>query len=117
MDRILLVGSNGVWGKLQAKLLQAKATQGLIDLILIDIDDNPVMHSLNTTYFNWNTDGDKIAQLDDIDVVIICCPDALHFPMTKTFIERCRSLFIEKPLCLSSDDLSEFQRLLLPPAT
>jgi predicted dehydrogenase len=117
MIQIMVLGACGEWGRQHCDILIPKAVRGEIKLYLIDTEASPAAHGENTIYLNWNTDAASIAQLDDIDVVIVCTPDALHVPMTQAFFGRCHALYVEKPLCLHSEDLSAFQSLLLSPVT
>lgn len=48
---------------------------------------------------------------DDINLVIICTPNALHYPMAKQALEAGKNVIVEKPICISSEQASELIEL------
>ena len=59
------------------------------------------------------TDYDDLMDLEELDVVHICTPNSLHYPMSKKALENNIHVFCEKPLSLTSlesQDLVEVSR-------
>lgn len=52
-------------------------------------------------------------ELTDLDVVHICTPNFLHFPMAKMALENNVHVFCEKPLSLTVDESYELKQLAL----
>jgi len=52
-------------------------------------------------------DDDYFLSERDMDAVMICTPDALHFRGVLKVLEAGKHVFVEKPLCLASRDASE----------
>ncbi len=52
-----------------------------------------------------------IIERDDIDVVHICTPNFLHYPMVKECLEGGKNVLCEKPLALTSAEAGELMRL------
>lgn len=54
---------------------------------------------------------EALMELDGIDVVHICTPNFLHYPMAKQLIEGGMNVFCEKPLSLTSAESFELMNL------
>lgn len=53
---------------------------------------------------HYMTDYEELFKLEGLDVVHICTPNSLHFPMAKLALENNVNVFCEKPLSLTSEE-------------
>lgn len=53
------------------------------------------------------TDFDDLLELSELDVIHICTPNFLHFPMSKKALEKNIHVFCEKPLSLTAQESKE----------
>lgn len=60
---------------------------------------------------SFYTDFDELLKHETLDVVHICTPNALHFPMSKKALEAGVNVFCEKPLSLTSEESKELVEL------
>lgn len=60
---------------------------------------------------HYFTSIDQLIELDEIDVVHICTPNYLHYPMAKQLIEAKINVFCEKPLSLTAVESKELMEL------
>lgn len=54
---------------------------------------------------------DQLIKLDELDVVHICTPNFLHYPMAKQLVEAGVNVFCEKPLSLTSEEARDLSDL------
>ena len=115
--KIVLIGSEGQWGQKYRDLLLPKAAKGDIVLFLIDVtDDAPTTRGRPHVHFlHWHRNAEQIAQLANLDTVLVCCPDRFHLSMVQAFAGRCKVLFVEKPLSDTVEEMTAFRTLLLVP--
>jgi len=113
--KIVLIGSEGQWGQKYRDLLLPKADNGDIVLFLIDVKENaPTTRDRPHVHFlHWYSDAEQIAQLDNLDTVLVSCPDRFHLFMAQAFAGRCKVLFVEKPLSDRVEEMTAFRTLLL----
>ncbi len=57
------------------------------------------------------TSYDDLFSLDELDVIHICTPNALHYPMAKKALEKNVHVFCEKPLSLTTEESEDLVRL------
>jgi len=60
---------------------------------------------------NYYTDIDALLDNETLDVVHICTPNALHYPMSKKALEKGVHVFCEKPLSLTSEESGDLVRI------
>lgn len=75
--------------------------------IIAIVESNPdTAKSFANTYGikNYMTNYEDLFKLEDLDVVHICTPNALHFPMAKLALENNVNVFCEKPLSLTAEE-------------
>lgn len=60
---------------------------------------------------HYYTNIDDLLTLESIDVVHICTPNFLHYPMAKKLIEAKMNVFCEKPLSLTAKESEELAYL------
>ncbi len=115
--KIVLIGSEGQWGQKYRDLLIPQADNGDIVLFLIDVkEDAPTTRGRPHVHFlHWHSHAEQIAQLANLDTVIVCCPDCFHLSMAQAFAGRCKMLFVEKPLSDKVEEMTAFHNLLLLP--
>ena len=53
----------------------------------------------------------KLLKRSDIDVVHICTPNFLHYPMVKECLAHGKSVLCEKPLAMTADEARELMQL------
>ncbi|MGP4078982.1 Gfo/Idh/MocA family protein [Pseudalkalibacillus sp. R45] len=58
------------------------------------------------------TDLDEMLKVnDEIDVVNICVPSGLHYPLTKIVAEHKRHIIVEKPMALTLEETEKMQQV------
>lgn len=105
--KILLIGLGGwgknhlrVWSGLQQELFVSELDTSRFSLCdLYKIDD---AHR-TTNYHEF---------LDKVDAVSIVTPTDTHFKIAKDCLEAGKDVFIEKPVCLRSDEAKELRQLV-----
>jgi predicted dehydrogenase len=60
----------------------------------------------------YTDDYEKALERDDIDIVSVCTINSLHFPNAQRALEAGKHVFVEKPLVLSPEQLSELRQLV-----
>lgn len=60
---------------------------------------------------NYFTDIEDLSSLDRVDVVHICTPNYLHYPMAEKLIMMGMNIFCEKPLSLTAKESKELAEL------
>lgn len=53
----------------------------------------------------------EAAREDGIDFVVICTPNAYHYPASKAFLERGINVASDKPMCLTPEQAEELQAI------
>ena len=61
-------------------------------------------------FARWTTDFDSVLN-DDIDVVDICTPNPWHYPQAKAAILAGKSVYCDKPLCVTAAEAYELADL------
>ncbi|MFX0060394.1 MAG: Gfo/Idh/MocA family protein [Candidatus Hodarchaeota archaeon] len=54
----------------------------------------------------------KMLRKENLDIVSICTPNYLHYPMTIEAIENNINILCEKPICISKDELKSVEKKL-----
>jgi predicted dehydrogenase len=101
----------GLFGK--ALLLPAlKAQSGIVLHTLATGSGASVEHSARKFGFlNQSTDADAIWKNPEIDVVVGITPHSQHARLVSSAIQMGKALFLEKPLCINEEELSELRQL------
>ncbi|MCR5770389.1 MAG: Gfo/Idh/MocA family oxidoreductase [Butyrivibrio sp.] len=73
-----------------------------------DIDENKKKQLPGIPFY---TDYKELAEKEKPDVVHLCLPHYLHYPVAKYFVEKGINVFTEKPAALNLDQLDEFIEL------
>ena len=64
-------------------------------------------------YVSHEDMAEKESQRPDcIDFVVICTPNAYHYPATKVFLEKGINVACDKPLCLTPEEAKELQEIV-----
>jgi len=59
----------------------------------------------------WYKDYEEMIETEDLDAVSICTPPYLHFKIAKNCLARGLSVFLEKPVCTSSREVRNIQKM------
>lgn len=76
-----------------------------------DIDEEKVVKVAQDNGCKYYTDFDEMLEDSQIDVVHICTPHYLHFPMVCKSIEKAKHVLTEKPLGMDEEECKEMMRL------
>ena len=86
---------------------------GYVDVVAVADNDYSVAKAkaeqlcIKKVYENYK---DLIAD-DEVEIIHVCSPNDLHFPMTKEIIEAGKHVVCDKPLAMTSDEARELLRL------
>lgn len=63
-------------------------------------------------YHSHEDMAEKESQREDcIDFVVICTPNAYHYPASKAFLEKGINVSCDKPLCLTPEEAKELKQI------
>jgi predicted dehydrogenase/threonine dehydrogenase-like Zn-dependent dehydrogenase len=60
---------------------------------------------------NHGTDYREVLSDSDLDLVVITTPNNLHYPMVLDAVKAGKPVFVEKPLCISEEELGELESI------
>ncbi|HEY2335288.1 MAG TPA: Gfo/Idh/MocA family oxidoreductase [Solirubrobacterales bacterium] len=55
--------------------------------------------------------GEELIASDEVDVVHVCTPNALHLPLARAALRAGKHLVVEKPLCIYANDAEELLQM------
>lgn len=99
--RVAIVGT-GFAGPVHAEAARRNHRLAHVQIIagVSDLDARTAAEAMDIP--EYTGDYTTILDRDDIDVVHICTPNYLHYPMVKEFLEHGKHVICEKPLALNS---------------
>lgn len=100
----------GFIGKVHIEAINRIANCEVVAIVQTNIDDAKALANTYGIENYFNTIEDLIAY-GDIDVVHVCTPNYLHYPMAKKLLEANFNVFCEKPLSLTSEEALELSEL------
>ena len=104
--RIAVIGA-GYWGKkVIRELLEIGRTTGRVQVHAV-VDNSPTMLSHCQKEFgplDFKVDYHELLEDPKLSAVHICSPNATHFNVASDFLKNGKSVLVEKPLTLESND-------------
>ncbi len=112
MKKVINVGVVGIGfiGKQHIEAIKRIPKTRVIGIVQSDINKAEVIADAYDID-NYFDNLDELLKLEDLDVVHICTPNYLHYPMAKQIIEAGINVFCEKPLSLTSEEAQELSEL------
>lgn len=100
----------GFIGKQHIEAINRLINTEVVAIVQTNLED---AEALATTYgiANYFDNLDDLIAFGNIDVVHICTPNYLHYPMAKQLLEANFNVFCEKPLSLTSSEALELSDL------
>ncbi len=108
--RVAIVGT-GFAGPIHIEAVRRNNRLANVQIIagISDEDAKQVAESLDIPEFTG--DYQTILDRNDIDVVHVCTPNHLHYPMVKACLEHGKNVLCEKPLALNSEQAEDLLKL------
>ncbi len=72
-----------------------------------DIDENVLNEHMEKYQVDGYTDYHKLIQRDDLDLVVICTPNGLHYPMARDAFLAGKHVLLEKPIALNTREADQ----------
>jgi UDP-2-acetamido-3-amino-2,3-dideoxy-glucuronate N-acetyltransferase len=94
---IALIGA-GYWGKNHLKNLEKL---GALHSVFDPNPENIGQRKVDFPHLNYVSDDSSILENPDIKGVVIAAPAALHYQLTKKYLEAGKDVLVEKPLALT----------------
>lgn len=104
---IALIGA-GQWGKNHLKNL---VNLGVLHSVLDTNEENIRQRRQDYPDVNYVTDETAVMENSEISAVVIAAPAALHFEMTKKYLEAGKDVLVEKPMALTVDEGTQLVEL------
>jgi UDP-N-acetylglucosamine 3-dehydrogenase len=99
------VAGTGYWGRNHARVMNELLQDGVIsDLILCDVSEERVKALAEGFKINFSTNYDEILNDKSIDAISIVTPSPLHYDMARKAIEHGKSVLVEKPMTMTSEE-------------
>ena len=74
------------------------------------INSKEVALKYNAQYYS--TDYNEVLEDENIDLVIIATPHNLHYPMIVDAAKAGKAVYVEKPMCLSEEELDDIVKVI-----
>lgn len=103
--RIGIIGLGDV-SSVHINAIQLSDKSELVAVCDIDESKNNLVEGINF-YTNYN----EMIEKEELDCVHICLPHYLHYPVTKDVVSKNINVLLEKPLCISIDEVKKFNEL------
>jgi predicted dehydrogenase len=99
------VAGTGYWGRNHVRGFKELLDEGLInDLILCDVSKDRVKALADSFNLNYTTNFNEILENKGINAISIATPSPMHYEMAKAGIEHGKSVLIEKPMTMTSEE-------------
>ncbi len=108
--RVAIIGT-GFIGPVHAEAVRRNPDLAELKIIAGISDEDASSAAAKLNIPEYTGDYRTILDRDDIDVVHICTPNYLHYPMVKAFLESGKSVLCEKPLALTSAEAAELVKI------
>lgn len=83
-----------------------KKAGAYLDTLVSEMGVSAVIYGKRLGFLNASTDFENILEKSDINALVIATRHNLHATQTLRAIEACKHVFVEKPLCLSLEELN-----------
>jgi predicted dehydrogenase len=111
MTAIAVVGT-GYWGRNHVRVFKELLDDGMItDLKLCDVSEERVKELASSFNVKYTTDYQEILNDDSFDALSIVTPSGMHYEMAKNAIERGKSVLVEKPITMTSEEAEKLVKV------
>ena len=108
--RVAVLGA-GQFGRTTLLPTLAKAKQVTLSLLATSSGVNAEHSGRRFGFLEVSTESDEVFARDDIDAVFALTPHSHHARAVRLAIENNKPLFVEKPLCVTNEELEEIESI------
>jgi len=111
MTAIAVIGT-GYWGRNHVRVFKELLDEGVItDLKLCDVSEERVKELAASFNVKYTIDYQEILNDDSFDAVSIVTPSGMHYEMAKNAIESGKSVLVEKPITMTSEEAEKLVKV------
>ena len=108
MLRVGLIGCGGI-GAVHAKAYNALKDKAVL-VAIADFNQEKAKETAKESGASVYKDANEMLEKEQLDLVDICLPTALHAPFVTAALDHVKNVLVEKPVCLTLDEAEALLR-------
>ncbi len=106
------VAGTGYWGRNHVRAFKELLDEGVIsELMLCDVSTERVKALAEGFDLKYTTNYQEILENRSLDALSIATPSPMHYDMAKKAIEHGKSVLVEKPMTMTSDEAEKLVKI------